>query len=339
MRRSAWPVLLMLAFAIQVDPILAQQSPAAGQGESTFLSHAFAPDGKTLASLNRDQTITLWDVASGRKKETLRPSLERRERAHLIHHNADATLSLLIFGHEDALRRAGSGRSEVRARILNVTSRTTSPWIRLPERPGFRAVAFNDSYLAKGNGIWDIKTGRKIRDYTIDLGLFMGDIRFSPCGKMLAYWFCDLAGEISAIVVFDVATGRRIVQIPDRNDITFVLPPFFSADGRVMAYARPPDGVFVRHMATGREAQIAADGTLMGLLPDGRSLMTWDASGGSIRLWERVTRQQRQMLRIGAGVRSLTLSPDGSTLALIGRDKIEFLRTGSARGVVESQDR
>jgi WD40 repeat protein len=38
---------------------------------------AFSPDGKTLASGSRDETIIIWDLNTGKRKQTLTGHTER----------------------------------------------------------------------------------------------------------------------------------------------------------------------------------------------------------------------------------------------------------------------
>src|SRR5438876_127611 len=61
-------LLLIMAPAFSQKPELYVQT-----GHSGFvLSVAFSPDGKMLASGSADNTIKLWDVASGQELKTLK---------------------------------------------------------------------------------------------------------------------------------------------------------------------------------------------------------------------------------------------------------------------------
>src|SRR5947209_5060841 len=48
------------------------------QGHTSFVSSvAYSPDGKTLASGSYDQTVRLWDVATGKEQATLQGHTDR----------------------------------------------------------------------------------------------------------------------------------------------------------------------------------------------------------------------------------------------------------------------
>jgi WD40 repeat protein len=66
MRRVGWLACVGLIVA---SPLLAHEPklPETLKGQSGVLSVAFSPDGKALASGDCNNTVTLWDVTSGKK--------------------------------------------------------------------------------------------------------------------------------------------------------------------------------------------------------------------------------------------------------------------------------
>src|ERR1700726_2617232 len=70
--------LCVACLGLLLSPLSAQEPKLRDTllGPSMVTSVAYSPDGKTLASGSTDQTITLWDVATGKEQATLQGHTE-----------------------------------------------------------------------------------------------------------------------------------------------------------------------------------------------------------------------------------------------------------------------
>jgi WD40 repeat protein len=71
--------LCMACLGLLLSPLSAQEPKLQDtlKGHTNWvMSVAFSPDGKTLASASVDQTIKLWDVATGKEQATLKGHTE-----------------------------------------------------------------------------------------------------------------------------------------------------------------------------------------------------------------------------------------------------------------------
>src|SRR3990172_5673875 len=83
MKRSLWLALIGL---MTTSPILAQglKWRITLEGHSDCVNAvAWSPDGKTLASGSSDDTVKLWDVASGKNLATLKAEPVDYELSHV----------------------------------------------------------------------------------------------------------------------------------------------------------------------------------------------------------------------------------------------------------------
>ncbi|MFC4013297.1 protein kinase [Nonomuraea purpurea] len=140
-------------------------------------------------------------------------------------------------------------------------------------------------------------------------------VAFSPDGKTLA----SASNEL--ILVWDVATGRKILTLKDLSAIKQLA---FSPDGRTIATASG-EAVVLRDAATGSSTAVlhghANQVNAVAFSPDGKTL----ASAGhdkTVRLWDLATRRTTATLTDHSGtVNVLAFSPDGTTLASGSSDK------------------
>ena len=82
-------------------------------------------------------------------------------------------------------------------------------------------------------------------------------------------------------------------------------------------------------MATGqaiRKFALAKPESIVGFLPDGRSLVSWDRPSGTVRLWEIATGENRRVFEVGVGVETVLLSRDGKTMAVTKGKAVGFRR-------------
>jgi hypothetical protein len=170
--------------------------------------------------------------------------------------------------------------------------------------------------------------GKPVRDLVETQDVVFA-VAFSPDSKRVA-----TAGADRAIRVFEVETGKLLVQIEDHADWIFAIA--FSADGKRLASASR-DKTCKLFDLDRKESLITFPGhaqpvCAVAFAPDGKAV----ASGGEdnrIRFWnpENEGRQTRDIGSIGGTVFKLRFTPDGQTLAACSADKSVhlFKATGS----------
>ncbi|MDH6104584.1 trypsin-like peptidase domain-containing protein [Anabaenopsis tanganyikae CS-531] len=262
-------------------------------------SVAFSPDGQTLASGSDDDTIKLWDVATGTSIATLT--------------GHSSWVNSVAFSPDGKTLASGSWDGTIKLwDVATGTSIATltghSSWVN--------SVAFSPDgkTLASGSSdikLWDVATRRSIATLTGHSGS-VESVAFSPDGQTLASGSWD-----DTIKLWDVATGRSIATLTGHS--SWVRSVAFSPDGKTLATGSVDNTIKLWDVTTGRSIDTLtghSDSVLsVAFSPDGRTL----ASGSgdeTIKLWDVATgRSIATLTGHSRGVHSVAFSPDGKTLA------------------------
>jgi WD40 repeat protein len=315
--------------------------------ESIITQVAFRRDGKHLVSSGVDQTVRVWEVATGKEVVTL--------------HEEDATLSVAFS--PDGLHVVSGSEDH--------TVKLWSPWDNpvqtLPtsvKRVNNVEFSPDGRHIAGGDTVWDAASGKVVR--TLERGQGNDRVSWSPDGKRIAIgsWVWDLAGGLFArklcdtsvstgggapgsgtafsrdgkllaavinaheVGIWDLTTGRVIRKL--RTAVQWPVCVAFNPDGQQLAvgstiqYTTNPDALQVWEIATGQVA-LQPDAILPGaqsvvFSPDGRWLAAgvgnYGGGSGEIRVWDAATGQQVYNLRgHSACVWNVAFSPDGKRIA------------------------
>ncbi len=192
-------------------------SPATNFHRDLIRSVAFSPDGKMLASASSDETIRLWDVASGESRRELKGHTNR---VRNVVFSPDG--KMLASGSEDETIRlwevaSGESRRELKGHTNWVNSVAFSPDGKM------LASASSDQTIR----LWEVASGesrRELKGHTSSVN----SVAFSPDGKMLASGSSD-----QTIRLWEVASGESRREL--KGHTSYVYSVAFSPDGKMLA--------------------------------------------------------------------------------------------------------
>jgi WD40 repeat protein/serine/threonine protein kinase len=285
---------------------------ATGRLEAVLRGHsapvtglAYRPDGKQVATIGNDQTLRLWDPATGRQVAVCRLGSEKGVRPSKLDRNPHVAYS------PDGSRIVSSAGS-----LANIGQSGGEP----------------------GSGtirLWDAGTGKEIAvlAYWQDA---LRPVAFSPDGKRVA------VGSEKFVHLCDAVTGRRLAVLgPHTNPVSALA---YSPDGKRMASTDGSSVIHLWDGKTGKEVAVlrghtATVGGEITFSPDGSRLVSGSQyPESSARLWDAAT---GRLLFVLAGhknyISAVSFSPDAKRVVTTSTDQTARLwdvRTGELLAVL-----
>ena len=286
--RATWFIAIALAIgclAAGGGASAAEPKPVAVLKADGFapLRAAYTPDGKTVVAVGEAKdgyAVRAFDGATGKVSASLDLPVEGVAPPPVI--RPDGRAVAVVDGYRQTVFVHGLGAGGKRVTLDGPMAMAMG--VAFSPDGGTVAVA-DDGPLKPRLRLFDAATGKERAG--LDVRLWFDAPVFSPDGKALA------VGR----GVWELATGKRLVELRDRQ-----------ADILGIGLAFSPDGKRVAAVVSGGDEPEARD---------------------AVRIWDTATGAETATIRVGLDrVRAVAFSPDGRGLAVVGpaqkADRAEF---------------
>jgi WD40 repeat protein len=281
---------------------------------------AFSPDGQLLAGASHGGAVRIWEAATG----------------NLLHELAghDLWAGSVAFSRDGRLLATGDWQGKVQ--IWNPRTGEFLKPLQLPEHLApVACLAFSpDSpgrHLAAGYfenrvDVWDVwgapgaENPRRLRGHTS----FVTSVAFHPEDdrRLMS------AGDDRAVKIWDVPTGREVLQLHGHIDNCSGLA--FRPDGRQLASASYDRTIRLWNATPPADHKreelhvfpVAHEVWSVGISPDGKRVAA-AIYDGDVQLWDAVTGRKLRTFTdsFSMAVFSMAFSPDGRCIAAAGFDE------------------
>lgn len=264
--------------------------PQLGHASGPTMAVAYSPDGALIASAGADNTIKLWDAASGREMRSL-----------VGHTNIVFSVAFSPDG-----RLILSGGNDKMIRLWDVAT-GRQLYSALGDRIVVNSVAFSpDGRQAVSVGsenkviLWDVATGLAERIIPDPSGhvTFMTSIAFSVDGRHVLTGGHDLQADKHQLSLWDVVEGKLLRTFSGHSEM--IKSVAFSPDGRQAVSASQDKTLRIWDIATGRSTQTLRTSSAQSggaWSPDGRYVA---GVGIGVTLWDPGTGQAVRELKSSA---------------------------------------
>ena len=295
-------------------------------------SVAYRPNGQQVATSSNDQTIRLWDPATGRqmailKAEVASPNLDRDPG---VAYNSD--------GSRIASYGVGWGTSRLWDTTTGKEIAVLAKW---EEKGTTAAFSPDDKRVAVGRReyvhLCDVATGRQLAVLGPHPGKVTGGLAYSPDGKRIA----SASDGSNAVYLWDGESGKEVAVLSGHTG--WITSLHFSPDGsRLVSASNYPDNTpRLWDAATGRLLAVLAGHKsaiwAVAFSPDGKRVATasLDQTG---RLWDGRTGQSLAVLRGHTDkVCQVLFNPNGTRVVTVSCDatlRLWNAQTGDLIGVL-----
>ena len=243
-----------------------------GDADKIF-SVCYSPDGKYIATSSQDNTIKLWNVATGECINTFEPLSES---VTSLSFSSDG-IFLVSNGNEHIkLWNVATGKlvNTFEGHLRNVNSVSFSP-------DGKYVVSGSNDNTVK---LWDVKTGECIKTF-IGHDSFVNSVAFSHDGRCIASGSFD-----KAIKLWDVATGTCVKTFEGHSNCVETV--LFTPDRKYIASGSWDNTIKLWDVSTGECIKTLIGHTnrvqSISSSADGKFIAS-GSSDNTIRLWNLAT--------------------------------------------------
>ncbi|WYZ45757.1 hypothetical protein EsH8_VIII_001073 [Colletotrichum jinshuiense] len=274
---------------------------------SVVNSVAFSPDGRQLASASNDETIKVWDTATGQCQQTLEG---HSSFIWSVAFSPDGR-QLASASIDETIKVWDTATGQCQQTLEGHSSLV---WLVAFSPDGRQLASASDDETVK---LWDTATGQ-CQQTLEGHSSWVRSVAFSPDGRQLAS-----ASDDNTVKLWDTATGQCQQTLEGHS--SWVGSVAFSPDRRQLASASNDETVKLWDTATG-QCQQTLEGhsnsvSSVAFSPDGRQLAS-ASSDDTVKLWDTATGQCQQTLEGHSNsVSSVAFSPDGRQLASASDDK------------------
>ncbi|KAJ6535020.1 WD40-repeat-containing domain protein [Mycena capillaripes] len=281
--------------------------------ESWVMSVRFSPDGLHAISGSDDNTVCIWEVATGQQLQQLDGHQARvnsvgfsPDGLHIISGSDDCTVRIWEVTTGQQLQRFNGHKDRV-------TSVEFSP-------DGQCAISGSNDHTVR---IWNVISGLQLQQFD-GHQRWVTSVGFSPDGQRV------ISGSDNMTVrIWEVTTGQQLQQFNGHQN--WVTSVRFSPDGQHAISGLNDHTVCIWEVITGQQLQ-QLNGhqdcvNSVAFSPDGLHAIS-SSDDCTMRIWEVVTGLELQQFRHEDWVRSVAFSPDGQHVISGLNDHIRKIQNG-----------